>query len=135
VSRRWRLLAASALLATIAAGAFANPADAARATVTESISVDGSPLSLSIPGGQDARITFAGTAGQKLGLGVTGVSGASRYMEVLKPDGQTLADTAASPNASLNLPLSASGTYTISLASSSNASTATRTSPKTVRVR
>src|SRR2546428_5000548 len=48
-----------------------------------------SPLSLRP--GQNARLTFDGTTGQRLSLAMTGVTLTSVSVSILKPDGTTLA--------------------------------------------
>jgi YD repeat-containing protein len=86
--------------------------------VTGSLSVGGAalPLSISRPG-QRARITFTGTAGQRLDLGLTGSTLSSAVASVLKPDGTVhgAAQTfGTGDNALDTLPaLPVSGTYTI----------------------
>jgi hypothetical protein len=68
--------------------------------------------------GQNVRAGFAGTAGQALDLGFTGVTvgGESRYywVTVLAPDGSKLVDTLLSGSDNLHLdPLAATGSYTV----------------------
>lgn len=90
-------------------------------TVSQQLSgtivVDGAPVTLALDKpGQSARLTFTGTAGQKLGLGTTAVTIAQTDISILSPDGSTLfgptlVDTQGN---GFDLPvLPASGTYTI----------------------
>jgi hypothetical protein len=73
--------------------------------------------------GQNARVTFSGTAGQFLGLAMTnvtlGVSGCcSAFVSVLKPDGSMLKAPSAfgTSGGTINIPvLPTTGTYTIFL--------------------
>jgi YD repeat-containing protein len=97
--------------------------------VTGTVTVDGAATAVSLTG-QDGRFTFPGTAGQWLGLGVTGLStspsGKSITVSVLKPDGTSLVSCSRSAaNTSCTLPvLPLSGTYTVkvSLGSATGAS-------------
>ena len=92
------------------------------------LAIDGAASVISLGAGQNARYTFTGTAGQNLGLGISGLSfgtGSSNLgITVYKPDGSVL--TTSSPLACLtynwvaapgdrcalrNLPVS--GVYTI----------------------
>jgi hypothetical protein len=85
--------------------------------VTGPISVDGASVTVSITrAGQRARLTFSGTAGQRLSLGLTASTITSYATSVLNPDGSTLvfplgfgtADTA------LDMPaLPSTGTYSV----------------------
>lgn len=94
------------------------------ATITGTIAIDGAPLQVTLPVGDTARISFVGSAGQKLGLGFSAVSGPSRSVSVLKPpNGAELAFTSVSSSgAELDLSLPVDGTYTIVLNASSSAS-------------
>jgi hypothetical protein len=81
--------------------------------------------------GQTVRASFAGTAGQALDLGFTGVTlgGDNHYywVTVLAPDGSKLADGSLLPSDSLHLdPLAATGRYTV-IVNPNNASTGTIT--------
>ncbi|MBZ4423381.1 hypothetical protein, partial [Myxococcus sp. RHSTA-1-4] len=83
--------------------------------------IDGAAVVASLEVGQNGRYTFAGTAGDRLGVGVTSVSttptGQSVTISVLKPDGSTLV-TCGSYSAPGNCNLSelpATGTYTLFL--------------------
>jgi hypothetical protein len=85
---------------------------------------------------QTARFTFDATAGQRIGLGIKGVtftpSGSSSRVYVFKPDGATLAFTNPScfgptssntaGNCKLAIVAPVAGTYTITVDSSSNSS-------------
>jgi YD repeat-containing protein len=84
--------------------------------LSETITVDGPPLPLNITGaGQTARVTFSGTAGQRLGLGLSGVTIASSVVSILKPDGTTLlSKTVTTSGGSLDpAALPVTGTYSI----------------------
>jgi YD repeat-containing protein len=77
------------------------------------------PLTLSRPG-QNARLTFAGAAGQQVNLGVSAVSLGSPNLGVvtatiLNPDGTTAVTSKSfgPPSESLNAQLSVNGTYTV----------------------
>jgi hypothetical protein len=86
------------------------------------ITIGGSsvPITLNRPG-QNARLTFEGTAGQRVGLGVSEVnfdiegSVTGGKVSILRPDGTTLVSTSISTNGSdINTgPLPDTGTYTI----------------------
>ena len=91
---------------------------------TDSVSVGGSSTSISIPRiGQNGRVTFSGTAGEHLGLGLTSVTVGSStccsgLVSVLNPDGSTLKSAAGfgTNGVDVNFPtLPTSGTYTIFL--------------------
>jgi YD repeat-containing protein len=63
--------------------------------------------------GQRARLVFSGTAGQRLSLGVAGVTVTATYT-VSNPDGTTLISNSIGQNSSLDLPpLPLTGTYGI----------------------
>jgi IPT/TIG domain-containing protein len=63
--------------------------------------------------GQRARLTFSGTAGQRLSLGIAGPTVAATYT-VSNPDGTTLTSGFLGQDASLDLPpLSVTGSYSI----------------------
>ncbi|RJS15433.1 hypothetical protein DRW03_33505, partial [Corallococcus sp. H22C18031201] len=86
---------------------------------TGTMEKDSAPTSFSGRAGQNARYTFSGIAGERLGLGVSSVSTvpASQYVAatVLKPDGSTLVNC-GSYNApgNCNLPvLPVTGTYIV----------------------
>ncbi len=70
---------------------------------------------LTVPG-QRARYTFDGTAGQRINLGMTGVSILSSTISILKPDGTKWEVTTIGPSGgSLDplTPLPETGTYTV----------------------
>jgi thermitase len=90
------------------------------AEVTGSLTLGGAPLALALNRpGQDARVTFAGTAGQSVVLSASGVTvGTSTCcgvtIKVYRPDGTTLTTKGAGTNgASWTLSLPATGTYTV----------------------
>ncbi|MGH9566566.1 MAG: hypothetical protein ACRD4I_11310, partial [Candidatus Angelobacter sp.] len=91
--------------------------DASDATGT--ISVDGSPVTISTTvQGQDARLSFGGTAGQSVRLQVTGVTNPSASVFLLKPDGTQQASMSGSNSPGQTFfmdaqPLAISGTYTL----------------------
>jgi YD repeat-containing protein len=101
--------------------------------VTGSITIDGSAVSPSIARvGQRARITFAGTAGQRLDLGLTSSTIGGATVTVLKPDGSALGSSiniSTGDYALDTLPaLPSTGTYTILIdPSSSNTGSVTLT--------
>ena len=87
------------------------------------IAIDGAPADVAIANpGEGARVTFAGVAGENLGLGVSGVvlnpaSAATTNVAVYKPDASLLSSVSCGTDGSRcavnleNLPVS--GTYTI----------------------
>lgn len=87
------------------------------ADLTAAISIDGSPVSVSLAVKQRAILSFTGTAGQHLGLGYTGVNtvpAANVYYYAYKPDGTQLFSDIWGNSNSNDLPaLPVSGTYTI----------------------
>jgi YD repeat-containing protein len=85
------------------------------------LAVDGAPLAISQVAGASGRYTFNGTAGQRLGLGISGVTfapaGGSMGWSVIAPNGTTLVNCSsfsASSNCVLP-PLNATGAYTVVL--------------------
>ena len=86
---------------------------------TGSLTVDGAPSTFSLVAGQNGYYTFSGSAGQTLGLGVSGVSttpsGATLAISVLNPNGSTLmsCSSAGSAGNSCDLTLPSAGTYTV----------------------
>jgi hypothetical protein len=94
----------------------------ARATVTGSITIDGPSLQVTIPAGDNAAISFAGTAGQKLGLGLSSVTGPTRTVTI--QNGNTiLADGGVSSSGGeLDVTLPVTTSYTIILSAVSTAS-------------
>jgi hypothetical protein len=72
----------------------------------------GQPVTVTLTApGQSARLTFLGTAGQRVSLGMTSVTLTGARVFVLKPDGTTLTSTAPPFLEPVTLP--ASGTYTL----------------------
>ncbi|NVD97787.1 pre-peptidase C-terminal domain-containing protein [Massilia sp. BJB1822] len=87
---------------------------------TGTIEIDGAPLALDLAVHQKAAITFSGTAGQRLGLGYTGVAtvpvNQNIYYTVYKPDGTQLSSDSWTTNNSNNLPaLPVAGEYKIAV--------------------
>lgn len=84
--------------------------------VTASITVDGSAVPVAITrAGQRARVSFSGTAGQRLGLGVTQAT-VSGSISLIGPGGTTLLSGAGytTPTGGVDLPpLTATGTHEI----------------------
>ena len=86
------------------------------ADVSASLTIGGAgtPIAIAAPG-QNASFTFAGTAGQKVSLNITGVTVGFSTAYLRKPDGTDLAVANVSPPSgfvdTLTLPLS--GTYSI----------------------
>ncbi|WP_284616234.1 IPT/TIG domain-containing protein [Aquabacterium humicola] len=83
-----------------------------------SLSVDGSPVNVSLAGGQNGRYTFTGAAGQKLGLGITSFAttpvGGSANVSVLGPTGVVLVACSVNRSNGCNLPpLPESGQFTV----------------------
>jgi YD repeat-containing protein len=68
------------------------------------------PVSLTVPG-QNARLTFSGTSGQRVSLNLTNVTVSSRTSSILNPDGSTLGSTTGLYLDTLTLPTT--GTYTV----------------------
>jgi hypothetical protein len=77
----------------------------------------GSPQSLSLAApGQNARLTFAGTAGERISVQLAGSTISAALLSILKPDGTTLGTNAYAGvgNSFLDTrALPAAGTYTI----------------------
>jgi hypothetical protein len=77
---------------------------------------------LTVPG-QRARYTFNGTEGQRVNLGLTGVSISMSTVSILKPDGSKWESTTVGPSGGSLDPLTtlpATGTYTIAVEPVSN---------------
>ena len=91
--------------------------------------MSGAPIALSITSpGQGARLTFAGTMGQRVNLGVSEVSfgetgGAFVDIVILSPDGTTLAsDVVGGSGGNIDMgPLPDTGEYTVVVAPSQTA--------------
>ncbi len=85
------------------------------------ITIDGSPINLSFTRpGQNARLTFNGTAGQQVSIGASGsnigFSNWGTYVSVKNPDGSTLLapmDVGTDGTGSNTLALPVTGTYSI----------------------
>jgi YD repeat-containing protein len=75
----------------------------------------GPPVSVTTAAGQNARLTFSGTASQRATLNITNVTWPISFVTILKPDGQTLTSTNLSSSGGVidiqTLPVS--GTYTV----------------------
>jgi hypothetical protein len=66
--------------------------------------------------GQNASLTFSGTASQQVTVRVTGNTMSTLTLKVLRPDGTTLAQTSsASGTFNLATQLPTTGTYTITI--------------------
>jgi hypothetical protein len=58
--------------------------------VTGPITIDGSPVTVTTTTpGQDGRVTFSATAGQRISVGVTNLTNPSAYLYLVRPDGTT----------------------------------------------
>jgi hypothetical protein len=79
------------------------------------IVIGGSPVTVTVSrAGQNARLTFSGTAGQRLSLAMTSVSLASTTVSILKPDGSSLVSGSGTQNTTLDTPpLPVTGTYSV----------------------
>ncbi len=89
------------------------PADVTGST---SIGAPAIPVSITTPG-QNALLTFAGTAGQQVTVRMTGNTMSTTAVKLLRPDGTTLTSSSSS-GSSFNLTtqtLPTTGTYTISI--------------------
>ncbi|GJG96677.1 IPT/TIG domain-containing protein [Cupriavidus pauculus] len=91
------------------------------APATGTLAVDGAPLAISQMAGASGRYTFAGVAGQRLGLALESFantpSGGYATVSVVSPDSVTTlvtCETVSAPGNSCNLPaLPSTGTYTV----------------------
>jgi YD repeat-containing protein len=85
--------------------------------LTGTIAVDGAPVTATLTrAGQRLRLTFGGTAGQRLSLGLTGSTLTTATATISNPDGTTLASGIfATSNTALDTPtpLAATGTYAL----------------------
>ncbi|WP_211461472.1 IPT/TIG domain-containing protein [Collimonas silvisoli] len=85
------------------------------------LTVDGTPLAINQVAGTPGRYTFNGSIGQRLGLGISGVTfapaGGSASWSIIGPNGATLVDCSSFTNSSgCILPqLNATGVYTVML--------------------
>jgi YD repeat-containing protein len=82
---------------------------------TGTLAIDGASVPLSLRPGQNARLTFDGTTGQRLSLAMTGVTLTSVSVSILKPDGTTLASASlGTSGGTLDTPiLPVTGAYTV----------------------
>lgn len=81
-----------------------------------SIAIAGPPQSVSLTTpGQNARITFDGTAGRAISLKLSSVTFSSVYVSILKPDGTTLVPNSLilTSGRTITATLPSDGTYTI----------------------
>jgi YD repeat-containing protein len=89
-----------------------------------SITADGTPVNVTTSVvGQDVRLSFAGTAGQRVSLLVTNINSASGSITLLRPDGGTqavLPVTAGFGNFMSPATLATTGTYTLLVAHNSS---------------
>jgi RHS repeat-associated protein len=115
--RRFPKLICPVLFIALLLGATGSRAQAA--TVTATITIGGSAVTVSLPASGDiAHVTFSGTAGQRLGVGVASAAYSSAYARVLKPDGSQLGSSTLFFGSSTDLDvavLPSSGTYTIEI--------------------
>ena len=88
--------------------------------VTGTVTIDGPPVSVTLNRpGQDARLTFEGTAGQQVSLGVSevsfGTSFASVIVSIFSPEETTLASEGMDVSGGDidSVPLPDTGTYTV----------------------
>jgi YD repeat-containing protein len=85
--------------------------------ISGSVATDGSPVTVSIPrAGQRARLTFTGTANQRVSMKTSGVTIGQAAVSILKPDGSTQAAMTAFFNNTQFLEpttLATSGTYAV----------------------
>ncbi|HEX5682809.1 MAG TPA: IPT/TIG domain-containing protein [Ideonella sp.] len=88
-------------------------------TAAGSLTIDGAPTSVNLLAGQNGQYTFAGVAGRRLGLGVSGVAttpaGGDVAVKLHGPTGAVVADCGSgSTDFECDFPaLPASGTYTL----------------------
>ena len=114
IAGTYRLVLDPQLAATGAATVqlYSVPAD-----LSGSLTIGGASLTatFSVPG-QNARYTFAGTAGKALTVTISGVTmSASTRVTVKKPDGSTLFAGFVSSDRTLTMTLPVAGTYSLSL--------------------
>jgi subtilisin family serine protease len=98
---------------SIAATLYDVPADVIHSTTSGGPALT---LALSTPG-QNAKVTFPGSAGQRLSLRFTGVTILSSYVTILRPDGTQLGskNLITTTGRTITFDLQAAGTYTISI--------------------
>jgi hypothetical protein len=87
------------------------PADA---TATMTIGGAAQPVSVGTPG-QNARVTFDGTAGRSISLKLSSITISSSYVSILKPDGTVLVPNTlvGTTIRTITATLPVDGTYTI----------------------
>jgi len=86
------------------------------AEVAGSIALDGPSVAVSIPRvGQRARVTFNGTGGQRVGLGMSGVTISGSNVSIYNPDGTTLVSPTfvGTTGGEFDAALPSTGTYAI----------------------
>lgn len=84
--------------------------------IVGSLALDGPAYVVSVTrAGQNARLSFAGTAGQRVSLGLTGITiPCCTAVSILKPDGTTLASTVFGASGTLDAPvLPVTGSYAV----------------------
>jgi YD repeat-containing protein len=100
----------------VATGSMTVTLSAIPADLTDSITAGGSPVTVSLTtAGRNARVTFSGSAGQRVSLHMTGVTMSSSVVSILKPDGSSLVSTTVGTSGGFidtNV-LASPGTYTI----------------------
>jgi YD repeat-containing protein len=85
--------------------------------VTGSITIDGPAVTMTTAvAGQDARVSFPGTAGQRIVVYATSVTNPTAYVNLVKPDGTTQASITVNNSSGQNFfmgtqPLATTGTY------------------------
>ena len=97
---------------------------AAKTDLGGNLSIDGAAIAANLSPGQNAQFSFVGTAGQRLGLGLTAFSATPPYgnatVAVLKPDGSSLVSFVTTATGGIALPpLPVSGGYTAVIKSGS----------------
>jgi hypothetical protein len=81
--------------------------------VTGTIIIGGSPVTVNLTTpGQNARLTFSATAGQRVSFTQTAFSSCAHRLKILKPDGSTLIDVCAGSFVDVTV-LPTTGTYTL----------------------
>jgi hypothetical protein len=84
------------------------------ADVSGTLNAGGPMLTVDIPTpGQNARITFAGTAGQPVTLAMTPLTLSVSFVSILRPDGTTLSSTIVTSSRTMPATLPVTGTYTV----------------------
>jgi RHS repeat-associated protein len=113
--RRRRLGGATILVVLLLLAAPAAAALRATTDVNTTITIGGSPVTVTLPtAGEIGYVTFAGSSGQNLGLGLSANTIGTVTVTVKRPDGSTLASKLLVGSADeLDFTLNVSGTYTI----------------------